>query len=100
MSQEEAAKWGMTPVSEAFSYIVKEFREANKMSKAALAQKAGLHQTYIGLLESGKRSPNVETIEALAKAFGMRSSGLIILAEKLQDEIDKAGNLEKFLKNR
>lgn len=68
------------------------------MSKAALAEKAGLHQTYIGLLEAGKRSPNIDTVQALAEAFGVRSSGLLILAEKLQDEIDKAGGLEKFLK--
>lgn len=70
------------------------------MSKAALAEKAGLHQTYIGLLEAGKRSPNIDTVQVLAKALGIRPSALMVLAEKLQDEIDKAGGFEKFLKKR
>jgi transcriptional regulator with XRE-family HTH domain len=89
----------MIPFSEAFSYIIKELRESKKMSKAALAEKAGLHQTYIGLLETGKRSPNIQTIEALSKALDIRPSVLAVLTEKLQDEIDKAGSLEKALKN-
>ncbi len=38
-------------LSDAFASVVKKHREAKKVSRAALAEKAGLHQTYIGLLE-------------------------------------------------
>jgi DNA-binding XRE family transcriptional regulator len=44
-----------------FSQVVKQHREAKGFSRAALAEKAGLHQTYISLLERGERSPNLDT---------------------------------------
>jgi hypothetical protein len=42
-------------LSDAFARVVQKRREATKLSRAALAEKAGLHQTYIGLLERGHR---------------------------------------------
>ncbi len=86
-------KLGNDPISEAFSYIIKELREAKKMSKAALAEKAGLHQTYIGLLEAGKWSPSVDTVQALAKAFGIRPSALMVLAGKDSRPDRRSGSL-------
>ena len=52
------------------------------MSKAALAQKAGLHQTYIGMLENGDRSPSVDTAKAIADALGMPFGTMVVLTEK------------------
>jgi transcriptional regulator with XRE-family HTH domain len=48
-------------LSDSFSQVVKKHREKRKLSRAALAEKSGLHQTYIGLLERGERSPNLGT---------------------------------------
>lgn len=45
---------------------------------------AGLHQTYIGLLERRKRSPNLDTAQSIAKSLGLPLSQLIIEAEKEQ----------------
>jgi transcriptional regulator with XRE-family HTH domain len=53
---------------------------------AALAEKAGLHQTYISMLESGERSPNISTCKALADAFGIPLSRMVRAAEKKLDE--------------
>lgn len=64
-------------LSDAFSRVVKEHRENQKLSRAALAMKAGLHQTYIGLLERGERSPNLDTANAIAKALGMSLAEII-----------------------
>ena len=72
----------ITLFSEAFAEVVTEFREARGMSKAALAEKAGLHQTYIGLLEGKERSPGLDTAQALAEAFGVPLSKMILAAEK------------------
>lgn len=68
--------------SDLFSHVVKVHREAKGFSRARLAERAGLHQTYIGLLERGERSPNLDTAQAIAKALGVSLSRLIIEAEK------------------
>jgi transcriptional regulator with XRE-family HTH domain len=64
-----------------FAQVVKRNREVKGFSKAALAEKSGLHQTYIGLLERGLRSPNLETANSIAEALGMPLSRLVEEAE-------------------
>lgn len=71
-----------TELSDGFALIVEKHRKAKGLSRAALAAKAGLHQTYIGLLERGKRSPNLDTAHAIAKSLGCSLSKLIMEAEK------------------
>jgi len=69
-------------ISDGFAKVVKRHREQNGLSRAALAEKAGLHQTYIGLLEREKRSPNLDTAKAIAKALGLPLAKMISEAEK------------------
>lgn len=58
-------------MSDAFAKIVHKRRKARNFSRAKLAEGSGLHQTYIGLLERGKRSPNLDTANAIANALGV-----------------------------
>jgi transcriptional regulator with XRE-family HTH domain len=67
-------------LSDAFSRVVLRHREKNGLSRAALARMAGLHQTYIGLLERGERTPNLDTAHAIAQALGKPLGELIIEA--------------------
>jgi transcriptional regulator with XRE-family HTH domain len=71
-------------LSDAFSRVVKRHRERKNLSRAALAEKSGLHQTYIGLLERGERSPNLDTAKAIAGALGLALGKLIAEAERTQ----------------
>jgi transcriptional regulator with XRE-family HTH domain len=71
-------------LSDGFSHVVKRHREAKGFSRAALAEKAGLHQTYVGLLERGERSPNLDTANAIAGALNIPLSRLIAEAETIQ----------------
>ena len=73
-------------LSDAFSEVVKRHRVALNLSKARLAETSGLHQTYIGLLERGKRSPNIDTANGIAGALGITLSQLIEEAEKLASQ--------------
>lgn len=79
--------WRMQPkrldLPDSFARIVERERETKHISRAGLATKAGLHQTYIGLLERGKRTPNLETAQAIAEALGFPLSVLIAKAEEL-----------------
>jgi transcriptional regulator with XRE-family HTH domain len=64
-------------LSDTFAMVVQKHRLAKRFSRAALAAKAGLNQTYIGLLECGKRSPNLDTAQAIARSLGIPLSRLI-----------------------
>jgi len=47
------------------------------MSPRPLAHAAGLHRTHISLIERGRRSVRLETIEALAKALEVQPAKLM-----------------------
>jgi len=70
-------------ISDAFSRVVKKHRLKKGLSRAALGKRAGLHQTYIGLLEREKRSPNLDTAKAIAKALDLTLTEIIAEAERV-----------------
>jgi transcriptional regulator with XRE-family HTH domain len=52
-----------------FAKALQRHREAKNLSRQGLAERAGLHQTAVGLIERGLRTPNLDTLNALAKAL-------------------------------
>lgn len=46
-------------------------RQMTGMSQAQLAEKAGLQRTHISRIEAGKYAVTLETVQAIAEAFGM-----------------------------
>jgi len=67
--------------SDAFALVLQRHRAARKLSKQTLAQKAGLHQTYIGKIEAGLSNPSLDTANAIAEALEISLSTLIAEAE-------------------
>jgi len=49
---------------------VRRLRTAAGLSQEALADRAGLHRTYISSIERAQRNVSLENIFALAKALG------------------------------
>jgi transcriptional regulator with XRE-family HTH domain len=47
------------------------------LSQEALADKAGLHRTYISLLERGLRMPSILVVQQLAKALDTTMASLV-----------------------
>ena len=72
-----------TVLSDAFSRVVAKRRQNRGLSRAALAELSGLHQTYVGLLERGERSPNLDTAKAIANALGVSLGKMITEAERM-----------------
>ena len=57
-------------------------RAKQGLSQEDLAHDAGLHRTYVGLIERGLRNPTIEVRHALALALGTTLSDLIRRAER------------------
>lgn len=64
-----------------FGRVVRRQREAAGLSQELLAERAGLHRTYISLLERGQRNPSLEVIRAVAKGLGTTMAGLVAEVE-------------------
>jgi transcriptional regulator with XRE-family HTH domain len=61
-------------------------RESAGMSQERLAFEAGVHRTYISLLERDKKSPTVYVLLRICKALGISMADLIARIEKAADE--------------
>lgn len=55
---------------------LKEVRKSKKMTQQELAEKAGLHLTYVGHLELGKYHPTVFVMWKIAKALDVSMNEL------------------------
>jgi len=69
-------------VDEAFGRVLKHLREEKGLSQEELAFESGLHRTYISLIERGKRSPSLRTVERIALALGSRLSAVMSEVDK------------------
>lgn len=75
----------MTPIQTRFGQVLRRYRETKlQLSQEALAESAGLHRNYIGLLENGKRIPSILVAEKLAAAMGISLAQLFRDVEKLK----------------
>lgn len=57
------------------------------ISQEELAQRAGLHRTYISDIERGARNPTLKTLSRLAVALEISASKLIKMAEATCPEL-------------
>jgi len=58
---------------------LKELRTSAGLSQEELADRAGLHRTYVSSIEGGKRNVTLENIFALAEALGATPADLVRL---------------------
>ena len=71
-----------SPVAGRFGAAVRARREALGISQEDLADRAGLHRTYVSLIERGQRTASIAVIEKLAGALGTTMSELVGEAER------------------
>jgi transcriptional regulator with XRE-family HTH domain len=63
-------------VRERFGYAVKRRREELGLTQEDLAERAGIHRTYLSDVERGARNLSLVNIERLAAALSIRMSKL------------------------
>lgn len=54
-----------------FAKKVRHYRTLSKISQEELAFRAGLHRTYIGMIERAEKNITLINIEKIAKALGI-----------------------------
>ncbi|HEY9867115.1 MAG TPA: helix-turn-helix transcriptional regulator [Candidatus Obscuribacterales bacterium] len=64
-------------LAKVFGKVLKQRREALNLSQEELAFEAGLHRTYISLLERGVKSPTLNVLFRLANALDIPASQFI-----------------------
>ena len=52
-----------------FGKRVREERKKQKLSQEELAEKTGVHRTYIGMIERAEKNITLQNIEKIAKAL-------------------------------
>lgn len=59
-----------------FAQRVRTLREAQGISQEKLAERAGLHRTYIGIVERLERNPSLVCIHKIANGLGVHVTEL------------------------
>ena len=62
-----------------FGKKVQEIKVLKKLSQEELAEKAGVHRTYIGMIERGEKNITLENIEKIATALEISLNELMNL---------------------
>lgn len=64
---------------EKFGEKVREERHKQGLSQEELASRAGVHRTYIGMIERAEKNITLENIEKIAKALGISLDKIMTL---------------------
>jgi len=72
----------MNTVQMQFGKRVRELRLAKGLSQEELAFRSGVHRTYLGGIERGKRNPSLKNVAAVAKALGVTLSQLFSFGDE------------------
>lgn len=60
-----------------FAANVRRLRTERGLSQEALAEAAGVHRTYIGMLERGEKNVTIYNIERIARALDVAAPELL-----------------------
>lgn len=64
----------MSDIAEKLGRRIAYFRKLRDMTQAELAEKVGLSNNFIALIESGRRAPSFETLERLLEVLNVSVS--------------------------
>jgi transcriptional regulator with XRE-family HTH domain len=73
-----------SPSDALFGRIISDLRKSARLSQEELAERAGVHRTYVSQLERGLKSPTLDTILKLSNGLGTRPSTVM---RKLEAEL-------------
>ena len=72
-------------MNQAFGTQLRSARQQAGLSQDELAHLAGLHRTFVSLLERGLRNPTLDTILKLCRALDLEPGAFVSSVEQLAD---------------
>jgi transcriptional regulator with XRE-family HTH domain len=75
--QDAAKGMDLSDVTVRFGHKLREIRLQRGISQEELAERAGLHRTYVSSVERGERNISLVNIENLARALGVTLAELM-----------------------
>ncbi|MFL9815485.1 helix-turn-helix transcriptional regulator [Stutzerimonas sp. VN223-3] len=71
----------LSPLVNVFAANVRSMRLHLGLSQEALAERAGVHRTYIGMLERSEKNVTIYNIERIAMALRVEPASLLVRHE-------------------
>ena len=72
----------MAALSPVLAAVIRRRRADAGVSQEELADRAGVHRTYISLVERGKRNLTIDALDRIAIGLGVAASSLLGEAER------------------
>jgi transcriptional regulator with XRE-family HTH domain len=66
-------------ILEIFGINVQKRRKEKQISQEKLAELAGVHRTYIGMIERAEKNITLRNMEKIAKALGVEIADLLVI---------------------
>ncbi|MEC4806105.1 MAG: helix-turn-helix transcriptional regulator [Jaaginema sp. PMC 1079.18] len=73
----------MVSINKALGQVLAKYRTLTKLSQEKLADRAGIHRTYISQVERGLKSPTLSVLFRIAKSLNITTSVLIAEIEQV-----------------
>ena len=71
--------------------VIREMREEKGLSQEVVSGLASIGRSHLGMIETGKKKANVETLWKLAGALDVRPSELVRRVERKVEEMEGEG---------
>ncbi|MGB8685926.1 MAG: helix-turn-helix transcriptional regulator [Microcoleus sp.] len=77
----------MTDINQALGRVLARYRAIAKISQEELADRAGIHRTYVSQIERGLKSPTLSVLLKISKSLNTTVSRFIAEAEQNIDDL-------------
>ncbi len=77
----------MTNINESLGQVLVKHRTLAKISQEELADRAGIHRTYVSQIERGLKSPTLSVLFQISKSLNTTASILIAEVEQALNDI-------------
>ncbi|MDS1344720.1 helix-turn-helix domain-containing protein [Planktothrix agardhii] len=77
----------MTDINKALGQVLIKYRTLLKISQEELADRAGIHRTYVSQIERGLKSPTLSVLFQISRSLNTTASVLIAEVEQALNDI-------------
>ncbi|MCW6035331.1 helix-turn-helix domain-containing protein [Spirulina subsalsa FACHB-351] len=77
----------MTKINKALGQVLIKYRTLAKISQEELADRAGIHRTYVSQIERGLKSPTLLILFKISESLNTTPSILLSEVEQILDDI-------------